>query len=390
MLNPKIKAYTETVEGKAMFSIVREFLEFFDLCFTMSVYEPESYMGTSYKYDGKLAIMKDLGLSHLDENSEGPLLLQLIQLVQLHNNNNTVSKNSLRLCLSENNSNQQQTDADNSIRTDDSHTNESNVSVSDSVHINGKSEVCIPAGLNVTFDLSNPKIITEQENNRADNMVVDEHKQNDSTFSAVNGNCIEGNDESSKCIDEVNSSETSASLTNVNEDDKKMLEIDTSTQNSLLVENIADLGEFSSALKESKVSYKHDISAEKLKMASHKSDRLKTKSNVSSLADLPSLQIGRNRSSDPLILPSLYSHEFKEKTNSKELDELLGAELDSLDNYEEDFMSTSEIEPPIDCSEKNAASGSKSNRNKEDLTSDCGTSEGAAKHIGIAGLHDSS
>lgn len=390
MLNPKIKAYTETVEGKAMFSIVREFLEFFDLCFTMSVYEPESYMGSSYKYDGKLAIMKDLGLSHLDENSEGPLLLQLIQLVQLHSNNNTVSKNSLRLCSSANNSNQQETDADCSVRTDDSHTNESNASVSESLHMNGKSEVCIPAGLNVTFDLSNPKIITEQDNSRAENSVVDENKQNDDVFNAVNANGIEGSEESSKCIDEVKSSETNISLTDFNEGDRKTHEIDTSIQNNLLVENIADLGGSSPALRESKVSYKLDVPGEKLRMASHKSDRLKTKSNVSSLVDLPSLQIGRNRSSDPLILPSLYSHEFKEKTNSKELDELLGAELDSLDNYEEDFMSTSEIEPPVDCSEKNSASGSKSNKNKEDLTSDCAASEDAAKHTGIPELHDSS
>lgn len=392
MLNPKIKAYTETVEGRAMFCIVREFLEFFDLGFTMSVYEPESNIGSSYKYNGKLAIMKDLGLSLSTENSEGPLLLQLIHLLQLHSNNNTISKNGLRLCSAENNSNQQLSDTDNenSIRADISHTNETNVSVSESVHINGKSEVCIPAGLNVTFDLSNPKIITEHENS-----IVDENnsimRQNDDTFNTVSTNGLEGNMERTKCIMEAKLSEINTSLTNLDKSNNRNIEIDTNTQNNLLTESIVDLGVLPLPLKEPKLSHKPDICSEKLKMASHKPDRLKTKNSVSSLSDLPSVQIGRNRSNDPLILPSLCSHEFKEKTHSKELDEVLEAELGALDNYEEDFMSTSEIEPSIG-SEKNTASGSSisPSKNKQDLISNCVASKDAENNLGISELNDSS
>lgn len=83
-MNNKIKSSLETEEGKIMFCIVREFLEFFNLDCTLSVYEPESYLGKVYQYEGRHTVAEKLGLEGLDDgDSHVPLLLMLIRFVQL-------------------------------------------------------------------------------------------------------------------------------------------------------------------------------------------------------------------------------------------------------------------------------------------------------------------
>ncbi|KAJ8943594.1 hypothetical protein NQ318_006596 [Aromia moschata] len=81
LMNNKIKTHLETEEGKTMFCIVREFLEFFNLCFTVSVFEPESYAGTCYQYEGRQKVAKALGLDVFEDKTV-PLLLQLIRIAQ--------------------------------------------------------------------------------------------------------------------------------------------------------------------------------------------------------------------------------------------------------------------------------------------------------------------
>lgn len=66
-----------------MFCIVREFLEFFNLDCTLSVYEPESYLGKIYEYQGRHSVAEELGLGGSDGDSHVPLLLSLIRYVQL-------------------------------------------------------------------------------------------------------------------------------------------------------------------------------------------------------------------------------------------------------------------------------------------------------------------
>ncbi|VEN37764.1 unnamed protein product [Callosobruchus maculatus] len=61
-----------------------------------------------------------------------------------------------------------------------------------------------------------------------------------------------------------------------------------------------------------------------------KSDKVKSKNSLSSLSDLPPLQLNRSRGD---ILPSMYSKELKERTNLKALDKLFDVETE----YEEDF-----------------------------------------------------
>lgn len=62
-----------------MFGLVREFLEYFNLDFTISVFEPESYEGSCYKYQGRNKILEEMGF---DQSLPGPILLQLLQIAQ--------------------------------------------------------------------------------------------------------------------------------------------------------------------------------------------------------------------------------------------------------------------------------------------------------------------
>lgn len=75
MLNAKLKSYLESPEGPLMFSLVHDFLQFFDLDCTISVFEPESYQNL-YKKLEREKITEILGLNNEDP---GPLLLNLIK-----------------------------------------------------------------------------------------------------------------------------------------------------------------------------------------------------------------------------------------------------------------------------------------------------------------------
>lgn len=87
MMNKKIKSHLETPEGKIMFCIVREFLEFFNMDCTLSVYESESYLGKLYHRQERNTVVEELGLKGVDVgDSPSPLLLMLIRCVQLVKN----------------------------------------------------------------------------------------------------------------------------------------------------------------------------------------------------------------------------------------------------------------------------------------------------------------
>lgn len=81
-MNNKIKSSLDTVEGKIMFCIVREFLEYFNLDYTLSVYEPESYLDKNFQYKERHIVAEELGLDDA-EDSQIPLLLSLIRHVKL-------------------------------------------------------------------------------------------------------------------------------------------------------------------------------------------------------------------------------------------------------------------------------------------------------------------
>ncbi|EZA53016.1 hypothetical protein DMN91_002425 [Ooceraea biroi] len=74
LLNKTVKQYLSNSEGKLLFSLVREFLEYFGLEYTISVYDPETYFGKEYNYIGRNKLCEELGI-----DSTEPLLGEILK-----------------------------------------------------------------------------------------------------------------------------------------------------------------------------------------------------------------------------------------------------------------------------------------------------------------------
>lgn len=74
LLNKTVKQYLANSEGKLLFSLVREFLEYFGLDYTISVYDPETYFGKEYNYIGRNKLCEKLGIE-----SNEPLLGEILK-----------------------------------------------------------------------------------------------------------------------------------------------------------------------------------------------------------------------------------------------------------------------------------------------------------------------
>ncbi|CAK9814812.1 Centrosomal protein 43 [Anthophora quadrimaculata] len=74
LLNKTVKQYLANSEGKLLFSLVREFLEYFGLDYTISVYDPETYFGKEYNYSGRNKLCEELGIE-----SNEPLLGEILK-----------------------------------------------------------------------------------------------------------------------------------------------------------------------------------------------------------------------------------------------------------------------------------------------------------------------
>lgn len=62
--NKPLKTFLSTDEGSLVACLVREFLEFFQLDFTLSVFDPETAQGKYYNYGGRSKLMKDLQIEN--------------------------------------------------------------------------------------------------------------------------------------------------------------------------------------------------------------------------------------------------------------------------------------------------------------------------------------
>lgn len=79
LINKKLNNFLSTTNGRLVTSLVREFLEFFDLKFTTAVFDPETNIGKEFKYRERSNLSEALGLTELtDENS--PLLTEILRL----------------------------------------------------------------------------------------------------------------------------------------------------------------------------------------------------------------------------------------------------------------------------------------------------------------------
>ncbi|XP_011149135.1 FGFR1 oncogene partner-like isoform X1 [Harpegnathos saltator] len=74
LLNKTVKQYLSNSEGKLLFCLVREFLEYFGLDCTISVYDPETYFGKEYNYVGRNKLCEELGI-----DSTEPLLGEILK-----------------------------------------------------------------------------------------------------------------------------------------------------------------------------------------------------------------------------------------------------------------------------------------------------------------------
>jgi len=79
LVNSKLNDFLSTTNGRLVASLVREFLEFFDLNFTMAVFDPETNIGKDFKYRERSKLYDALGMTELtDERS--PLLSEILRL----------------------------------------------------------------------------------------------------------------------------------------------------------------------------------------------------------------------------------------------------------------------------------------------------------------------
>ncbi|BES87759.1 FGFR1 oncogene partner [Nesidiocoris tenuis] len=75
-LNKALKDFCKTSDGLKVLSLVREFLEFFNLEFTAMVFDPETHAGIDYSYEGRNKLATDLKLD--SPSAKLPLLAQVI------------------------------------------------------------------------------------------------------------------------------------------------------------------------------------------------------------------------------------------------------------------------------------------------------------------------
>jgi len=77
--NQALTNFLSSTSGRLIFCLVREFLEFFELDFTLSVFDPETKIGKDLRYRGRSKLIDSLGLTELvDKNS--PLLSEIMRL----------------------------------------------------------------------------------------------------------------------------------------------------------------------------------------------------------------------------------------------------------------------------------------------------------------------
>ncbi|KAM7432636.1 FGFR1 oncoprotein partner [Porites harrisoni] len=77
LMNPDLKKFLNTSEGRLVTGLVREFLEYFELDFTIAVFDPETNF--SDKYTGRNNLARELKLQDIDGNSNQPLLAEVIK-----------------------------------------------------------------------------------------------------------------------------------------------------------------------------------------------------------------------------------------------------------------------------------------------------------------------
>jgi len=77
--NHKLVAFLSNTNGRLVASLVREFLQFFDLDFSLAVFDPETNIGRDVQYRERTKLCSALGLTELTD-PEAPLLSEIMRL----------------------------------------------------------------------------------------------------------------------------------------------------------------------------------------------------------------------------------------------------------------------------------------------------------------------
>ncbi|KAM6126939.1 LOW QUALITY PROTEIN: centrosomal protein 43 [Pterocles gutturalis] len=80
LVNESLKSFLGTKDGRLVAGLVAEFLRFFNLDFTLAVFQPES--STLNGLDGRESLAWDLGITEAEGTVSGPLLLEVVRKCQ--------------------------------------------------------------------------------------------------------------------------------------------------------------------------------------------------------------------------------------------------------------------------------------------------------------------
>eukprot|EP00128_Syssomonas_multiformis_P005144 Colp12_sorted_trinity150504_noHs@5491 len=75
--NPRLRSLLHTAEGRNAFDLIREFLEFYNLEYTLAVLVPEAHLATTHK--ARDTLVRDLGLSPSKLDHNKPVLLSVLE-----------------------------------------------------------------------------------------------------------------------------------------------------------------------------------------------------------------------------------------------------------------------------------------------------------------------
>lgn len=90
LVNPDLKKFIGTSEGRLVTGLVREFLEYFDLDFSIAVFDPETNF--SDKYPGRNNLARELKLSDADSTAHSPLLAEVVKRLKSPSTSGEISK----------------------------------------------------------------------------------------------------------------------------------------------------------------------------------------------------------------------------------------------------------------------------------------------------------
>uniref|UniRef100_A0A8D0KNX2 Centrosomal protein 43 n=1 Tax=Salvator merianae TaxID=96440 RepID=A0A8D0KNX2_SALMN len=80
LVNESLKKFLNTKDGRLVASLVAEFLQFFNLDFTLAVFQPES--STVNGLEARESLAQDLGITEAKATADGPLLLEVVRRCQ--------------------------------------------------------------------------------------------------------------------------------------------------------------------------------------------------------------------------------------------------------------------------------------------------------------------